>query len=599
MYDFTFAWRMAIAAVSFAGYAMFLTKRWGIHPLIAPAVVIPSLGVAMVAAGMLNTMLVTVYVLAGLGVALFIYTLIINKGAHGLLHPAHAIVLAALGWMLWKLQGTQVYSIDNFHHWLKVLSVLVTHDALPSYRTPAITFQAYPTGSASYLYYMLKLVRYREDMAVIFQLMMMAVFCLPLFALPKKGKPLAWIVLAGSVAVMLSRLYERDTMLVDDLQAYIGLSAIAIAWYYRNDLNKALLCLAPTSAFTVLIKNSAFYFVAMTTVFLLVVLQDKQRWGRLKVVFYNFLLPALVFYLWTRHVSLVFDGGLGKAMEAKHALNLSAYYSQAKAWGLSRLPELTDRVFETAFSKQYFPGLLALLSTVAAALLTVPLWLSGKVKPAVRSLLLLVFAWLGYVMWELGNVGMFAFSMPWDETDMLACAERYMMTGIVYMFGLMVLSVVESVNEWPLMTDVRRKVGATVLALACAYVPLHYSGFPGEWGAPVRSKDVRGYFRDLKNAYPYDFGEAGIFITDEANMYYMIDKYMQTDFLVEKTLVMSTAEMENLDDIARYAEELAPEYTFLIIDTENEQVIDGLAIAMDRGAFYHMKVFLGMDEILQ
>ena len=599
MYDLTFALRTLMAALSFAGYSTFLTKQWGIHPLIAPAVVIPTLGVAMVIAGMLNIMLLSVYLLCGLGLALLLYTLVINKGVKGLLHPAHLIALAAFGWLLWRLQGAQVHSVDNFHHWLRVLNVLLARDELPSYRTPFITFQSYPTGSASFLYYVLRLIEAREDLAIIVQLMMLLVFCLPLFALPKKGKWVSWIGLAGFLAVALARLYERDTLLVDDLQAFIGIGAISIAYYYRADLKKALICLTPTAMYTVLIKNSAFFFIAMTTLFLLIILQDKQRWGRLKILFYTFVLPSLVFFLWTRHVSQVYNSGLGFGMEAKHSLNLASYYSQAQSWGISRIPELLSRVFEQAFGTLYFPGLLALLSTVAAMILTIPLWASGKIREGIRSLLLLGFAWLGYVLWEVGIVGMFAFSMPYGETDMLACAERYMMTGLVYMFGLMVLSAVESLNAWPPMPNITAKVAAVGLAMICAYVPLHYSGFPGQWGAGLYRIEARDYFAALKKKYPIDFGDAGMYVTDFGNQYYQLNKFMQTDFQAEKVFPLSTIDAETPVDVVPVAAEYAPEFDFLLIDTTNEAVLDGLADAMDKGAFYHMKVFLGMDAVLQ
>lgn len=599
MFDLELILRLFGAALSFSGYSVFLTKRWGIHPLISPAVVIPAIGVVMVLAGIINMMSLFVYIIWILGIGLLIYTLVLNKGFQGLLHPALILLLLALAWLMWRLQGAQVYSIDNFHHWLKVLKVLLAHDMLPTFRTPFVTFQAYPTGSASYLYYVLKLTGYREDLAIVLQLMMLLVFCMPLFALPKKGKWLSWVVLAGALVVTLSRLYERDTMLVDDLQAFIGISAIAIAYYLRDNLNKALICLAPISIFTVLIKNSAFFFVGMTTLFLLLALQDKQRWGRAKVVLINIVLPSLVFYLWTRHVALVFDNGLGHGMQAKHALNLSAYYSQAKDWGLSRIPELTGRVFEQAFGLQYFPGTLAFVSTAAACLLIIPLLLKKKVREAVISLLLLAFAWISYALWEAGIVGMFAFSMPWGETDTLACGERYMMTGIVYMFGLMVLSVVESVNAWPSSDYAASKIGSIALALLCAFLPVRFSGFPGQWGAPIQNISVRSYFAALKEKYPVYFGEGGIFITDRENQYYLINKYMQTDFLTEKVLPVVTSEFNSPEEVVQIAVDYAPEYGFLIVETDNEKIMDGLSLAMDKGVFYHMKVFLFMDAVIQ
>lgn len=599
MYDFVLILKILVLGLSFAGYAAFFTKRFGIHPLIAPAVVIPSIGVVMLLAGILNIMLMTVYLLYAVGIGLLIYTLIINKGVAGLLHPACMVPLAALGWMLWRLQGAQVYSIDNFHHWFKVLNVLLTRDALPNFSTPVITFQAYPTGSASYLYYALRLVGNREDLAIIAQLMMLVVFCLPLFALPKKGKALAWVVLAGFLAVALSRLYERDTLLVDDLQAFIGIGAIAMAYYYRDNLDKALLCLTPITIYMGLIKNSAMFFIAMTVVFFLVVRKDKQRGGLLKAVIYLVVLPTLVFFLWSRHVAQVFDSGLGYGMQAKHALNLSAYYSQAKAWGVNRLPELTTSVFKQAFGKQYFPGTLALVSTLAACLLTIPLWIGGKTREAIRSILLLAFAWLGYVLWEAGIVGMFAVSMPWDETETLACAERYMMTGIVYMFGLMTLSAVESVNHWPSVSKAAAKVTVVALALACGLMPLYYSDFPGQWGAPIRNNPVRSYFAALKEKYPVYFGEGCMYITDHDNQYYMLNKYIQTDFLSSNALPLTTAGAETPAEIVRLAVEHAKDFDFLIVDTANEEIMDGLSEAMYQGTFHHMKVFLGMDYIVQ
>jgi len=203
------------------------------------------------------------------------------------------------------------------------------------------------------------------------------------------------------------------------------------------------------------------------------------------------------------------------------------------------------------------------------------------------------------VLWEVGIVGMFAFSMPYGETDMLACAERYMMTGLVYMFGLMVLSVVESINAWPPMSNIPPKFAAAGLAIIGAKVPLPYSGFPGQWGAGLYRIEARDYFAALKKKYPIDFGDAGMYVTDYGNQYYQLNKYIQTDFQATTVFPFSTTDAQSPVDLIPVIIEYAPEYDFLLIDTTNEAVLDGLADAMDKGAFYHMKVFLGMDAVLQ
>lgn len=584
--------RILLAALSFAGYSMYLTKRWRVHPLISPAIVISCLGLVMVFSGILNVMPLMVFLLAVSGLALFILTLITNKGIAGLLHPVHLLVVAVLGLLLWKLQGAQVYSVDNFHHWLKVLNIMLAIDELPSYRTPIITFHAYPTGSASYLYYITKLIGFREDLVIITQLMMLVVFSLPLLALPKSGRWLSWMALAGFLAVAHARIYERDSLLVDDLQAFVGIGAIAIAYYYRHDLKMALLCLTPISAYTVLVKNSAFFFIIMTALFLLIAVKDKQPRARLRIVLCALLIPSLVFYLWSRHVHFAYPySGLGYGLQSKHALNLSSYWAQAKDRGFSQMPALFSRVFGRAFAEPHFPRLLALLSSIAAVLLTLPLWLSGRTKQAIRSLLLLVFAWMGYLLWELGTVGMYAVSMPWDEMEMLATYERYMVTGIVYMFGLMVLSAVVSVNSWDPAPGIPVKVILAALTLACSLVPVLFSGFPGQWGVSIHPIPVRKYFASLKESYHEPFGTGCMFVTDENNNYNRLGKYIQTDFLASNIGIFTTADgrtpKQLTDEVLTYSKD----YDFIIVNTQNEELLLGMAEAFEIGALYRLKVF--------
>lgn len=586
------ALRGLLVASSFAGYSMYLTKRWKIHPLIAPAMVISGIGLTMVFAGILNIMPVMVILISAGGIALLLRTLVTNKGVAELLHPVHLVVIVVLGLLLWKLRGAMVYSVDNFHHWLKVLNTMLAIDELPSYRTTIITFHAYPTGSASYLYYITKIIGFREDLVIITQLMMLVVFSLPLLALPKKDKWLNWIVLAGFLAVAHARIYERDSLLVDDLQAFAGISGIATAYYYRHDLKKALFCLTPISAYTVLIKNSAFFFIIMTAVFLMIVLKDKRPWGRLKIVLYVLIVPSVVFYLWARHVHFAYPySGLGYGLQSKHALNLSSYWTQAKEWGINMAPELFRRIFGQAFTEPDFPLRLALSSSLAAVLLTLPLWLIGKRKEALHSLLLLMFAWLGYILWEVGTVGMYAVSMPWDEMEMLATYERYMVTGIVYMFGVMVLSAVSSVNAWEQAASHQRKVGLAILALACALVPVWFSGFPGQWGADIHPIAVRKYFADLKENHPGLFGTACMFVTDESNAHNRLGKYIQTDFLATNIGIFTTADGRTPEQLTDEVLTYSSEYDYIIINTQNEELLLGMSEAFESGAFYRLKVF--------
>lgn len=72
---------------------------------------------------------------------------------------------------------------DNFSHWALVVQEMLINNRFPNFADTLITFQAYPLGSATYIYFFAKLVGASEPLQMLAQAYAIAASILPLFAL--------------------------------------------------------------------------------------------------------------------------------------------------------------------------------------------------------------------------------------------------------------------------------------------------------------------------------------------------------------------------------------------------------------------------------
>ena len=154
----------------------------------------------------------------------------------------------------------------------------------------------------------------------------------------------------------------------------------------------------------------------------------------IKVIYNHILL--FVLFVWNSHVSLVYGRW---ALNTKHALSLQNLYTSFKAIGFSNIISFIKMYLVNLFNftSSNLPNIYMLVLNIVGLIFG---YLVRNKNKVFKFVLLLDFIYLFYYF-LLGF--MYIFSMPWEETKVLAGYSRYMMSiidvlvclFIVYLFN--------------------------------------------------------------------------------------------------------------------------------------------------------------------
>lgn len=417
--------RWLVLAVSCLGYILYLTKHMRCE--LAVGFLFSCIGSLLFVGGILNLLKeLTVAICAG-----GLYLCIRERRQlrrETLLRPGMVFFAAAAVFFLFLLRGQVLTNYDNFSHWGRAVKVLLKRNALPTFLDEGIYCTAYPTGSAGFIYYVVKILGNQAEWVWLWaQAVLMAGMCAGLFAFGE-GKVKNALIFAGTLILLCGNVGFTQ-LYVDSLLSLTAVGAMAFAYYYRESIGEKLPLLLPYLVFLIAIKNSGALFAVLVLLYVFLLLRPEGNAQLLKRWALVCLAAGATLLLWKRHVSMVFVYG----QSSKHAMSLSNFKSilQGKTGA-----ELLGTV--VSFGKKMLLGgwenwLLALVSAA--------LWLPGirkeKNRPAAR---LAAFALLSYGVYMVGMLGMYLFSMPSGEAARLASYDRYHKTVLMFSWGLLLMS---------------------------------------------------------------------------------------------------------------------------------------------------------------
>lgn len=229
-------------------------------------------------------------------------------GRKTLLTHGTVLFTVAAVFFLFLLKDARFTHYDNFSHWARAVAVLLNRNAFPSFLDEGIMFSAYPTGSASFIYYVVKILGARQEWPQMWaQAFLMAGLLAGLFAFgDSRGKR---ILILGGAIILLAGNTDFCDLLVDTLLPIAALSAMAFCVYYREEIREKFLFLLPWLVFLVSIKNSGALFAALILFYVYLLIRPVGRGPVFKHWLLACLVPLAVLFLWEKHVSQVFPGG--------------------------------------------------------------------------------------------------------------------------------------------------------------------------------------------------------------------------------------------------------------------------------------------------
>ncbi len=458
----------AALVLSLAGYACYLTWR-GLRPALVPALVSCGLICALFFASLADGLRIAFPLLLGTGVALGGFACWRMGHANdrfaplrGWCRPEHGAMVCLLVVLALCTRGATFVHYDDFSHWAPMARHLALTHSLPD-AAGIITFQAYPPGSALWIYWVTRCIGFTEGQAMFAQAALMVFLlwallaALPSATLGQRCLP-AMTLVAASAVILFGNAMIRS-LLVDTLLCAAGLAAFAVLYTYRDDPVQGALWTLPIAVATVLIKNSGAFFVLLHAGLSCGLVLRKRSMGRSwPAPLCCLAVPLACLGLWLAHVQAVFPAG----MTSRHALSLQLFAAeggQKTAADLLLIAKEMARVVLHPSSLSLRRVLLWHVSLLGVAALLK----RSDGQGSKRCLAALLYADGAFALYVLGLYGMYILTMPIGEARALSEVHRYLNTGLFYGVGVLSMVCAGALSASPMP---RRALGCGVLCVA-------------------------------------------------------------------------------------------------------------------------------------
>lgn len=335
---------------------------------------------------------------------------------------------------------TNLVHYDNFSHWALMVKYLITESALPVTSTGIISFSAYPIGSSLFVYYVSWVVGYSESVLLIGQFILIMAAFYSFFAVVRdERKSLVTGLVLSSLVLFnyFNSAIRMNNLLVDFLLPLLALAAISGIYVYRDNFKLASFHTAVILSVLGIVKNSGVFFVLLALAYyLFIAIKNMKKYGfkSLTVILMGstVLSTFILDILWGQHVKNTFV-----EVTSKHAVSISSYKEIFSNKSSQIIDEVTTKYVETIFSLDSLStiGFLFIQVLFIGTVLGIHFIFKRKSK------LLTVFLVLDstIILYYIGILLMFLFSMPTQEALVLAGFERYASSMIIFGIGIYAL----------------------------------------------------------------------------------------------------------------------------------------------------------------
>lgn len=543
--------KLILFFLSSFGWGEMLRRNGKFHVSFLPSTVIAVQSFLLFLAGLTNLLSEAVWLLYGIGFLFLGISLWKERSVRFLKNYANTgyVFLAIVSVIiLIFLKGKLFTSYDNFSHWALVVKNMLVTDRFPNFEDSLITFSEYPLGSSVYIYFFSKLVSTSESIQMFAQFYMIISCILPLYAFVKRNRIAGFAAILCFTNLILVYNITITNLLVDTLLPVFSICALLYTHLYFRDSEHTsdIFLIALYMIQIVQIKNSGIFF--LLPILLYLVLGRKKNLG----ISSRILCIAAPFFsiiLWQKHCSYVFtDAG-----SSKHAMTTENYSS---IFG-SKTPEDIRSICSSMFTfsvtwKDVWLTLLLLITIGILILLFARRQRKAFYRFFIASLVL-------YLLYQLGSLGMYLFSMPGEEATSLASVERYtktILTAILYLSMVPALKLISSCKT--------RAKSSWIAFMICCVLTIHLVASTGSLKTVIQySEDpaVRNWIETAKTEYQVAEDKSYCILAPEniRGYCYYLTRFM---FLSDNVSALSISKKEDLNLISS-------DYIF-VYDQENE-----------------------------
>lgn len=442
--------RTLLFFLSFFGWMAFARQKTRMPTCFLPVFTASAQTLVLILCGMCGFLLPAAYAVTALGLAVLVYCAVKEK--QRILLPwcnaGSLFALLGIGVLYVLLRGKVVGHFDNFTHWALIVRHLLTNNALPNAGDTLITYSNYPLGSSMWIYLFSTCTGMKSEDMWLFAQGIYMVFCLQTLLVCMEDKRGAVITVTG---LLLTAVYANFALaynvtiynlLVDALLPLCALALCLAAGYtylhirddrlaLRTDASPWLLI--PLMGMVLQIKTSGVVFLLVPLGLMIAsALRSKSRRAILRTLL-GAAIPFALLLMWNVRHSIVFGG----AEAGKHAVSLSTMQEKS-------LQEIGTILL--AALREMLTGRDMLFLLVPVFVAFAALFSAKQSAAQVYGWVVLVCAVM-YVVYSIGIVGMYIFSMPLEEALNLAGITRYRRSMLIWIYGMLYASMFFSLTQ--------------------------------------------------------------------------------------------------------------------------------------------------------
>ncbi len=434
---FVFGW--ILLATLLVGTCCFVRRSLRLGPCFSPIITVCTLSLVVYFAGLFGCLLpvsILLYLLCGVATWFEIRH---RRGNPFALNRRPLLevlfLLGALGFAGILSQGVLTH-YDNFTHWaLVVKEMLITH-AIPGADTFLLDYTNYPTGTASWIYFVCILVGNGENVMILAQGILIFAAIYSIYGIiQERGRFLLILVLSTGLCMLSLFNYtvRINDLLVDFILPILSLSTMAIIYRHRQEPKLLLIVVTPILGLLLVVKNIGMIYGIVAIVYLVHTLVKYNRhqthflpklWAMGALCIGLCLLP---WALWNIHVDMVFGGVEHKFQENLLGLvQTSGGKTPEEVGQIVRLfwATVTDIRLRATMGVIFYQ-VVATVGAIVACGIQKKKWALPRVLIAMDLVL---------IFYYVGILAMYILSMPMEEAIYLAGLDRYA-ASIVILFG--------------------------------------------------------------------------------------------------------------------------------------------------------------------
>ncbi len=547
--------------VSNIGTFEFLRRRTKVSVYFLPSLTIALQVTILFLAGLSHILKIVAIIIWALGIVYFVAQAIIDKNIKFLknyMNIGFLFLVVTLVAMTIFCVGKMYTTWDNFSHWGIVVKQMFTTNRFPNASDAVIFYKEYPLGSSLYIYYFAGFISKSEPLQLLAQIYMIVASVMPVLSFAKKNKIVSLIAaLSFTNLFLVYNIYVTD-LSVDTLIAIVGMNALLFIFMHCKDFtslatrDKWLLSIAAGLYLTwvIQIKNSGIFFVILAIIWLIYRgIKSKDFLPRLVAT----LMPIASFAAWHIHCSVAFND----ASTSVHAMTIKNFINVLGTKSAADIKNITS-----AFIK-YSLTFKDLYITIAL-LLVIGVFVFFLYKEYRKTWLHLFIASIVlFVLYEIGQLGMYFFTMPLSEALELASIKRYTKTILIAMLFIALIMTIELISA----VEVKKLLSIVAIVIAIALPIFFVKICTGKFKFAVQYLDYpmteKKNVEKLKDDYEIEEGSSYTFLrSDEDKGYiYMLGR---CSFLSTEVASLKDPTHEELDNIeSKY---------IIILDRDNKEI---------------------------